>query len=189
VHFNRCLDRLPLRDAPVVIEPINSCLSKLDMSRAFVKEADGDQALSDLPERPVSSQPNFVTSRGMRLIDAELRRLEQACEQAKLADDKDTLARLQRDLRYWQQRKGSAKVVTPEVSPSKVRFGMTVALRFEDSDNERAFTLVGEDEAEPQAGLISWNSPVAQALLGREEGEAVEVQGSRAEIVGITGGS
>ena len=159
------------------------------MSRAFVKETDGDQALRELPERPISSQPNFVTSRGMQLIDAQLQRLEQEREQAKSNDDQDALARVQRDLRYWQQRKGSAKVVTPEVSPSKVRFGMTVSLRFEDSDSERAFTLVGEDEAEPQAGLISWNSPVAQALLGREEGDAMEVQGGRAEIVRITGGS
>lgn len=151
------------------------------MSRAFVKESDGNPALEDFPERPVSSQQNFVTTRGLRLIEETIHQLEQEREQAKPADDASLLARINRDLRYWQLRKASAKVVIPEASPTKVRFGVTVTLNAADG-MKRSFTLVGEDEANPQRGLLSWTSPVAQSLLGREEGDEVVFQGKRAEI-------
>jgi|SRR5882757_5754302 len=153
------------------------------MSRAFVKEAD-DKAPEDFPERAVSDHPNFVTARGLQLIEEAIRELERERDQAKLADDTATLARINRDLRYWQQRKASAKLVTPEASPTKVRFGVIVTLSIEDG-SERSFTLVGEDEADPQSGLLSWTSPVAQALFGRETGDDIVLQGSKAEIVRI----
>lgn len=154
------------------------------MSRAFVKEMDGVDVPEDFPERPVSAQPNFVTARGLQLIEAQVRELEQEREQAKLADDRLALARIERDLRYWQQRKASAKVTEPEAPAVKVRFGMRVTLR-EDTGKERKFVLVGEDETDPAAGLISWASPVGQRLLGNEIGDAIEFQGKRAEIVQI----
>lgn len=151
------------------------------MSRAFVKEPDGDQAVSDLPERPISPHPNFVTQRGQRLIEDMLGKLEHERVTAKSSGDAELLARVQRDLRYWQQRKFSAQVVVPETSPTQVRFGVTVILN--DAGAERRFTLVGEDEASPAEGLISWTSPVGQALLGREVGEEASLQGRRMEIV------
>lgn len=138
----------------------------------------------DIPERPVSERPNFVTARGLQLIEAQVRDLEREREQAKLEDDKLALARIDRDLRYWQQRKSSARLTEPETPPVKVRFGMRVALR-EDDGNERQFVLVGEDEADPAAGLISWASPVGQLLLGNEVGDEIQLQGKRAEIVRI----
>lgn len=154
------------------------------MSRAFVKEMDGADLPEDFPERPVSARPNFVTARGLQLIEAQVRELEQEREQAKAADDKHALARIERDLRYWQQRKASARVTEPESPPVKVRFGMRVTLR-EDAGTERKFVLVGEDEADPAAGLISWASPVGEKLLGNEIGDEIEFQGKRAEIVHI----
>lgn len=154
------------------------------MSRAFVKEMDGMDVPEDIPERPVSERPNFVTARGLQLIEAQVRDLEREREQAKLEDDKLALARIDRDLRYWQQRKSSARLTEPETPPVKVRFGMRVALR-EDDGNERQFVLVGEDEADPAAGLISWASPVGQLLLGNEVGDEIQLQGKRAEIVRI----
>jgi len=154
------------------------------MSRAFVKEMDGIDVPEDFPERPVSSQPNFVTARGLQQIEAQTRQLEQEREQAKQADDKPLLARIDRDLRYWQQRKASAKRVDPENPPVKVRFGTRVTLQYPDG-KQRKFVLVGEDEAEPAAGLISWASPVGQKLLGNEIGEEVDLQGQRVEIVDL----
>lgn len=138
----------------------------------------------DFPERPVSARPNFVTARGLQLIEAQVRDLEREREQAKLEDDKLALARIDRDLRYWQQRKSSARLTEPETPPVKVRFGMRVALH-EDDGNERRFVLVGEDEADPATGLISWASPVGQLLLGNEVGDEIQLQGKRAEIVRI----
>lgn len=154
------------------------------MSRAFVKEQDGMDVPEDFPERPVSSQPNFVTARGLRLIEAQVRELEQEREEAKLADDKQRLARIDRDLRYWLQRKASAKRVDPEAPPAKVRFGTRVTLQYP-AGKQQQFTLVGEDEASPNAGLISWASPVGQKLLGSEAGDEVELQGQRVEILSI----
>jgi len=154
------------------------------MSRAFVKEMDGIDVPEDFPERPVSSQPNFVTARGLQQIETQIRQLEQEREQAKQADDKPLLARVDRDLRYWLQRKASARRVDPESPPVKVRFGMRVTLRYPD-DKQRKFVLVGEDEADPAAGLISWASPVGQKLLGNEIGEEIDLQGQRVEIVDL----
>src|SRR5690349_17775849 len=112
------------------------------MSRAFVRETDGAEVPQDLPERPVSSHPNFVTARGLQQIEDRIRELEAAREEPKRSEDKDALARVDRELRYWQQRKASAKVVEPEAAPVKVRFGVRVTVRFDDG-TDRSFTLVG----------------------------------------------
>jgi transcription elongation GreA/GreB family factor len=154
------------------------------MSRAFVRENDGAEVPQDLPERPVSSHPNFVTARGLQQIEDHLRELEAAREEPKRSEDKDALARVDRELRYWQQRKSSAKLVAPEAAPTKVRFGVRVTLHLEDGA-ERSYTLVGEDEADPAHGSVSWISPIAQALLGRELGDEVSFQGQIAEITAL----
>lgn len=151
------------------------------MSRAFVRENDGAEVPQDVPERPVSSHANFVTARGLQQIESRIHELEAAREAPKRSEDKDALARVDRELRYWQQRKASAKLVEPETAPVKARFGVRVTLRYEDG-MERSYTLVGEDEADPAQGLISWISPIAQALIGCGVGDEVTLQGQRAEI-------
>ena len=154
------------------------------MSRAFVRENDGSEVTQDVPERPVSSHPNFVTARGLRQIESHIHELEAAREAPKRSEDKDALARVDRELRYWQQRKASAKLVEPEAAPVKARFGVRIALQYDDGA-QRSYTLVGEDEADPAQGLISWISPIAQALIGHGVGDEVTLQGQRAEIVNL----
>lgn len=58
----------------------------------------------------------------------------------------------------------------------KVIFGATVELIDEDSGDEVTYQIVGEDEADIKAGLISVNSPIARALIGKQEGEVVPVK-------------
>jgi transcription elongation factor GreA len=58
---------------------------------------------------------------------------------------------------------------------SKIMFGAQVKLVDEETDEEKAYRIVGPDEAEIESGLLSINSPVAQALLGKEAGDTVEV--------------
>lgn len=152
------------------------------MSRAFVKEQDGSDVPEDAPERPVSEHPNFVTRRGLQLIEQQIRELQAAREAVKPLEDSTALAHIDRDLRYWLKRKASAKLVEPEATPTKVRFGVRVWVRYEDG-REQAFALVGEDEADPNQGLISWISPIAQALLGCEVGDEPMLQDQRAEIL------
>ncbi|MGH8236745.1 MAG: GreA/GreB family elongation factor [Steroidobacteraceae bacterium] len=152
------------------------------MSRAFVRENDGGAEVpEDVPKRPVSSHPNFVSARGLQQIESRIHELEAAREAPKRSEDQDALGRVDRDLRYWQQRKATAKLVEPETEPVKARFGVRVTLQYEDG-TQRSYTLVGEDEADPAQGLISWISPIAQALLGASVGDEVTLQGQRAEI-------
>jgi transcription elongation GreA/GreB family factor len=154
------------------------------MSRAFVRENDGAEVPEDVPERPVSAHPNFVTVRGLQQIEAQVHALEHEREAAKRDEDKIALTHIDRDLRYWLQRKSSAKLVEPDPAPRQVRFGVRVTVRY-DSGEERAFTLVGEDEADPAHGLISWISPIAQSLIGAQAGDDVKLQDQNAEIVRV----
>ncbi len=64
-----------------------------------------------------------------------------------------------------------------QIAPSdKVVFGATVGLADEDSGDELRYQIVGEDEADIKAGLLSINSPIARALIGKHEGDRIEVQ-------------
>jgi transcription elongation GreA/GreB family factor len=157
------------------------------MSRAFVRENDGAEVPQDVPERPVSSHPNFVTARGLQQIESQIHELEAAREAPKRSEDKDALGRVDRELRYWQHRKASAKLVEPETTPVKARFGVRVSLTYDDGA-QRSYTLVGEDEADPAQGLISWMSPIAQALIGCSVGDEVSLQGQHAEITKLESG-
>jgi transcription elongation GreA/GreB family factor len=153
------------------------------MSSAFVREADADapQALAD---RPISPHPNFVTQAGIAKIEAQLRELDATRSAAVMVNDRTALAGIERDLRYWRQRRSSARIIAPPAAPEIVRFGVTVRLGFEQGAEQR-FQLVGEDEADPAAGLVSWTSPVGSALMGHRSGDVVEVCGRQAQILAM----
>ena len=154
------------------------------MSRAFVKET--DDAGEPLPELAISAQPNFVTPAGLAQIEARVAVLEGELRAARAAGDKSLQKRVERDLRYWTQRRASARVVPPAaVAPDVVRFGVRVTLRFGDGE-ERTFKLVGEDEADPAGGLVSWAAPLGRALAGMSPGDEVAVAGRTAEIVALS---
>src|SRR5688572_5380743 len=115
------------------------------MSRAFVKESDGDDLVGELPERPVSPHANLVTARGLALIDAEIERLRASLAEARAKDDRAAAAAAARDLRYFTARRASAELVPPPDDSDVVRFGMRV--RFERDDGRvQTFRIVGEDE-------------------------------------------
>src|SRR5215213_4422771 len=154
------------------------------MSRAFVKEPEGDAAIDDLPERPVSHHPNLVTSKGLALIETEVARLHREHAAAQAANDRATLARTARDLRYWSSRRASAQVVAPPADATEAHFGSTVTIERDDG-RRQTFRIVGEDEADPAKGTISYVSPVAQALTGKRVGDVVQAGASEAEIVAI----
>ncbi|GJE18804.1 transcription elongation factor GreA [Methylobacterium marchantiae] len=152
------------------------------MSSAFVKEREGGEAFEDLPDRPLSPHPNFVTPEGLAQIEAEVARL-QAEFSALKPDAKADEARVTRDLAYWTARLGSAELVAP-MDGDKVHFGSTVSIIKED-DTKQTFRIVGEDEADPAKGSISYVSPMARALTGKSAGDTVEVNGHEIEIESI----
>jgi transcription elongation GreA/GreB family factor len=152
------------------------------MSRAFVKETDADTI--DLPDRPVSPQPNFVTAEGFAEIERELEQLDAAHRAAVASGDKAATAAVQRELRYWTARRASAQVVEQTADKSTVHFGATVTVRRDDGRTQ-SFRIVGEDEAEPSRGTLSHVAPLARALYGKTVGDTVEVAGGAAEILAI----
>ena len=162
------------------------------MNRAFVKDPDDAGRPEDVPERPQSPHPNYVTPTGLRqleglAVDLAARR-DHLREAGKLADPHE-LATVQRDLRYYEERLQRAILVGPGgKAPDRVHFGATVDVCDEAGFTE-TFTIVGEDEAEAAQGRISWVSPLAEALLNAELGEEVvwrrPAGKKRLEVVGI----
>lgn len=153
------------------------------MSRAFVREAEGGEAFEDLPDRAIS--PNhLITPSGLAQMDATIASLEERLAKAQAEDDKAETARLSRELRYWSARRVSAEVVPPSTDKSQVRFGTRVTFKRED-DRVLSYRIVGEDEADPAEGSISYASPLARALMGKEVGDIVPIGQHRAEIVEI----
>ena len=150
------------------------------MSRAFVKEPDGSEPPEAPPERPLGPHRNLVTARGLALIEAEIARLRAALPGA----GKEDALRIARDLRYWEARRASAEPV-PVSAVDTVRFGHAVTLLFPGGARRR-YRIVGLDEADPAAGLLSYASPIAGALLGRQEGDEVEIGRETAEILSIS---
>ena len=154
------------------------------MSRAFVKEQDGSDAFEELPERLISSHPNLVTEQGLAQIEAELAHAEQAYAAAQVAADRSALAAAGRDVRYWTQRRASAELVAPPADKSEVRFGARVTIVREDG-RRQSYRIVGEDEADPAQGTLSYVSPLARALIGKGPGDTARIGPGEVEIVAI----
>jgi transcription elongation GreA/GreB family factor len=129
------------------------------MSRAFVKDDDGGPEREF--ERPVSDAPNYVTPHGLELLREALARVEH---------DNDG-----REARYYRERVDSAIVIDIAKQPrGVVAFGASVDAH-DQSGKKLHVRIVGEDEADPVHGTISWESPVARALMDHAVGERVVV--------------
>jgi transcription elongation GreA/GreB family factor len=155
------------------------------MSRAFTKEPDGTEVFEDLPERPIGDETNLVTPRGYALIEAEIARLRSVLAGAQAEGARAVIAEASRDLRYWTARQASAEIVPLPTEILEVRFGHTVTIRREDG-RDQTYKIVGVDEADPKNGLISYISPLAEALIGGRVGEEIEAGPTMAEIVRIS---
>jgi len=158
------------------------------MAVAFTREEDYESRAADLPDRPISPHPNLVTATGLAAIEAELAaaRAAYAAAQAEggVAADRTAMARATRDLRYWSARRASAQLTEPGGEPDRVKFGRTVEIEREDG-RRQTFRIVGEDEAEPTKGSLSYVSPLATAILGKAAGEVVSVNGAELEIIAV----
>lgn len=149
------------------------------MSRAFVKESDDDLVAGELPERPLPAHANYVTPQGLEQLQARVRELQEQHEQlaSRARDDsqaKQKLREVERDQRYFNVQLEHANVVDPAGQPrDEVRFGALVTIVGEDGKEHR-FSIVGDDEADVAAGKISWDSPLAKAMIGSKVGDVVK---------------
>ncbi|MBM3359662.1 MAG: transcription elongation factor GreAB [Betaproteobacteria bacterium] len=148
------------------------------MSRAFAKESDEDLAAGEVPERPVSAHPNYVTPYGLELLQSRVRELQEQHEQLSVQADDDPLAKqklreIERDQRYFNAQLERATVVDPSGQPQdKAHFGAEVEILDEEGKRHR-FVIVGDDEADVAGGKISWASPLAKAMIGARVGDTV----------------
>jgi transcription elongation GreA/GreB family factor len=154
------------------------------MSSAFQRELDREDAIPDLPDRPVSTARNLVTPEGLIQIENEVERWVEELKRAQAAEDKAHVASAGRELRYWTARRSNAEVVEPIADHTEVRFGHKVTVECA-GGKRRTFRIVGEDQADPAKGMVPYVAPIATALLGKSVGDTVEVMHGEAEIVAI----
>jgi len=158
------------------------------MSVAFTREEDLESQAADLPDCPISPHPNLVTGSGMAAIEqalAEARDVYAAARSAgDISTDRTAMARATRDLRYWSARRATAQLSEPAPEAGKVQFGRTVEIERGDG-RRQAFRIVGEDEADPAQGRISYVAPLARALMGAAVGDVVNAAGGEVEVLGV----
>ena len=147
------------------------------MSVAFTREESAETAAEvELPDRPISPHPNLVTASGLEALAnamAEWRAAYNAAHQIEdAAERRRAVAVASREMRYFADRLGTAQVIPPPIGADAVAFGHRVTFKRDDG-RRQAFRIVGEDEADPRNGSISYVSPVARALIGKAAGEVV----------------
>jgi transcription elongation factor GreB len=164
------------------------------MSRAFVKEQDGNFPDDDIAELPQTDEPNYVTPAGLAQLRAKHHAL--AKEHGALAhsaqDDpvqKPALRSLERDLHFVTSRIERAVLVDPAAQPvDEVRFGAEVTVE-DEQGKPFHFFIVGQDEADIAQGKVSWASPLARSMMGAKVGDVVDWQrpagASRLEVTAI----
>ena len=142
------------------------------MSRAFVKENDGDDT-GELPELPLSAHPNYTTPRGLTVLRERLDTLRRRLAAIDPAAEGSALeiGHAEREQRWLQARVMAAIPVSVPADASRVGFGASVELLDQDGTTHR-YRIVGEDEADPDEGLVSWVSPLARALEGARVGDS-----------------
>ena len=172
------------------------------MNKAFTKESDYDPTL-DIVARPRDVLPpgvrNYITASGAARLHAELRELVDEARPAVTtelselaaagrredpdhADAKRRLREVDRQIAWLDERIQSLEVVDPgKGDPDRVRLGARVTV-LDGNDDERSWRIVGIDEADPAAGSVSWISPIAKALLGKEAGDEVAIRLPRGRL-------
>jgi len=148
-----------------------------------------------------------MTRAGFDALDAELRTLKsverpaviraiaEAREHGDLSENAEYHAAREKQsfiegrIKELESILGRAEVIDPSKLSGSIKFGATVTLVDEDTDEERTYTIVGEVEADIENGLLNIKSPLARALIGKDEGDSVDVKtpgGQRSyEVVSI----
>ena len=159
------------------------------MSVAFTKEESAETASETLlPDRPISPHPNLVTAAGLKALTRQLAEAREALEAAQKTEDVNERRRLSaiplRDVRYFSERVRTAQLVPDPASTDVAAFGSTVTFARADG-RVQTYRIVGEDEADPKSGSISFVSPVARLLIGKRIGDVAGSGNQALEIVAI----
>jgi len=159
------------------------------VSVAFTKEDSAETASETmLPDRPISQHPNLVTQAGLMALEEQLQQARQAYEATTGIEDVNERRRQAaiplRDARYFAARVSTAQLMPDPTSTDSVAFGSTVTFGRNDG-RVQTYRIVGEDEADPKTGSISFASPVARLLMGKAVGDVAGEGGQELEIIAI----
>jgi transcription elongation factor GreA len=135
-----------------------------------------------------------LTARGYADLDAELKRLKtedrpsvitaiaEAREHGDLSENaeyhaaREQQSHIEGRIKELEAIIGRADVIDVSKMSGAIKFGATVDLVDEDTDEEKTYQIVGEAEADIESGLLNIKSPLARALIGKEEGDSIEVK-------------
>jgi transcription elongation GreA/GreB family factor len=145
------------------------------MSVAFRRESDEEHKEPRF-ELPIPPGPNLVTAHGLTLTEARIAELER---EIAAGPDEARLADAQRTLRYWLTRRATAEIAPPPPA-DEAAFGSRVTFRL--AGKVRTVDIVGDDEAEPNAGRIAFTAPLARALIGVGVGDTADFAGKEDAI-------
>ena len=158
------------------------------MSRGFVKEDDQEE-VPIVPQRAYlpEGMTNFVTRNGMDQLLAEKEALINEKENPVSTDENEkriSLNYINAKLQLLNNRIAGARVVDLTEQPqNEIRFGATVTIRAEASNNIQVFQITGVDEANIAKGKISFISPLAKALINKKAGDRITLKRDREDIV------
>jgi transcription elongation GreA/GreB family factor len=160
------------------------------VSVAFTKEDSAETASETvLPNRPISTHPNLVTEAGFAALERELDQARRSYDETVTSEDANERRRQAamplRDMRYFSERLRTAVIMPNPASIGSVVFGSTVTFRRSDGRLQK-YRIVGEDEADPRSGSISYASPIANVLMGKAPGDFVSLGEQELEIIAIS---
>ncbi len=154
-----------------------------------LRDAPQSMEITEMADRVPMTRPGYermkVNLHRLKTEDrpANVRDIEAALEHGDLSENaeyhaaKEQQSMIAGQIASIEDKLARAQVIDfPVETPDKVQFGVTVVLSDVDSGDEVGYTLVGEDEADPKKGLISFNSPVARALINKQVDETVTVR-------------
>ena len=107
---------------------------------------------------------------------AEARELGDLKENAEYHSAREKQGFIEGRIKEIESIMGLAEVIDPRTLSGAVKFGATVKVVDEDTDEEKTWQIVGEHEASIERGLLNIKSPIARALIGKDEGDSVEVR-------------
>ncbi|MFN2262274.1 MAG: GreA/GreB family elongation factor, partial [Psychroflexus sp.] len=144
------------------------------MSRGFVKESDQEEAPIIPPRAALpDGQINYVTPKGLELLETEKSELQQSRSELKTDNDTErrrALAVIDGKLKLLQDRLNSAQLIQLKNQPiDVVRFGAKVSFKM--NGNKQEFQIVGVDEADVKQKKIAFTSPIAKSMTGHKVGD------------------
>ena len=158
------------------------------MSRGFVKEDDQEEVPMVPPRAHLpNGVTNYVTQTGMDQLLAERQALMNEKENLDLSSENErriAVNHITAILKSLDDRINQARIIDPEEQPKdEIRFGATVSLKIEGTDDIQIFQIVGVDEADISRGKISFLSPLARVLTNKKVGDKVLLKRPKGDLV------